>query len=168
MAESLMRNFKKSEPQLEEQKITPAQAIKCKAHACPLNGSVSETGEGWLCPYHAKASGRASPKVTQMINENYRLIQIEKTINKLRADEYDDLIKRGGIELHELMKPVEGEKHPQWQHRLRQMIHRTLLKKTNQIVEQDELDRQGSSRDVSRAVRDLTSGILRPDQRVSA
>lgn len=148
-------------------KLTPAQAIKCKSHGCPLNGSVSELGESWYCSYHAKAGGTAAPKVTKMLMENARLTQIEKTVNKLRADEYDKLIETGEVELHELMKPVEGELHAQWQHRVRQMIHKTFMKKTEEIIEQDELDRQKSSKGISRAFRDLTSGILRPQQRLS-
>lgn len=159
--QSIMGRFD-SEKQ-EAPKLTPAQAIKCKAHNCPLNGSMNMGGDGWLCTYHVKAFDGGSAEVTAMLRDNMRLINIEKTAAKLKPEEFDALQKSGGVELHELMQPVKGEVFLQWQDRIKQTVHKVFKKKTNAIVEEQMFKRSGGRNGISKAVRDLTSGVLMPN-----
>lgn len=162
MARKSLINDYQPKNQTEDHKPTPAEAIKCKAQGCPLNGSMNMGGDGWLCTYHVKAGTKEAEKITEMLRENIRLINIEKTIARLRIDEYEALLERDSIELHELMRPVEGEAFEAWRHRVKQTIHKLFTQKTNEIIEEAIVSGGGGSMSISRAVKDLTSGILLP------
>lgn len=159
MAKSIMDKF--NAPAAKEQfKPTPAEAIKCKANNCPEHGSVNLGGDSWLCSYHAKGTDFQWPHITKMLNENKRYLHIRHVIQQLRIDEYEAMRDAGTCQLHELLVPVEGEDHPAWIHRVKQTIHKALMHKTHQIIE-DHAYRSGKTQvGVTKAVAELTSGML--------
>ncbi|KZZ72371.1 hypothetical protein A3765_28605 [Oleiphilus sp. HI0130] len=139
----------------------PKEKIRCVAHGCPLAGSRNDGGDGWTCSYHAMAGGSNQwPFVTKVINENAHYQRMLKAVNKLRAHEFDELQRLNSWAVHKLIMPVAEESHCHWQGRVRATIHRALQHKVHEALE-DQANRFSSGgRNVSQAVKELTSGVL--------
>ena len=134
----------------------PTSQFTCAAYDCKLPGSIKLGGE-YACPYHSKAPTPAWPKITQMLKENWRYIELWKAATKLQAHEYDQLQQSESWALDEFIKPQSTENFLQWQHRAKTSAHKVLMGKTNQIADSYS---DGYSGYRSNAVAKLISGEL--------
>jgi hypothetical protein len=143
------------------QKDEPKVSINCPAQDCPLRSSVFLDGGPWTCRYHAKQPKQVWPKITQIITENNRWINLIQVAGSVRPEEYDNLMSRDAFELDELVRPTKGELHTQWVFRVKDTIYRALKHKINEAVEDNETRFRDSDQNSSKwAVKMLTSGEL--------
>lgn len=160
MGESLIKKRHKPEPQPEEHKITPEEAIRCKYQGCPLNGSVQMAGDSWSCSYHAKGNDATAPAITNVIIQNQELFDLERLAIKLKADEFDSLVDTQRFNVSHSLKPKNGECHSQWVHRIKQAVHAAVSSKVNRAIDEHENLTGKSKNKLSATVASLASGVL--------
>ena len=132
---------------------------RCPAAGCPMMSSIFIDGGPWACRYHSKQPTTAWLKITDMLNENKRWFMILKAAENIMPDEYDTLQKDDSWELDELIRPVKGELHPQWVHRVKETIYRALKDKVNKITDMSSTSVSSGSNRLT--IHQLTSGVLK-------
>ena len=143
-------------PEVEE---TEPQSNRCPASGCPMSVSMFIDGGPWTCRYHSKQPTIAWLKITDMLNENKRWFMILKAAESIVADEFDAIQKEDSWQLDELIRPVKGELHPQWVHRVKETIYRALKDKVNKISDDSATSMAGGSNKLT--IHQLTSGVLK-------
>lgn len=140
-----------------------SESGRCKAHNCPLPGSMSIEGNTNLCPYHARAPRGAWNEITEMLRKNKRRFLLVNAASRLRADEFDKLQQSQEWDLDELVRPLPNENQVQWLGRIKDTVHKALKFEANKIILRNVEGGTVSvgGREFSLAVHQLTSGILR-------
>lgn len=162
MAKKLASSYN-APPSKEIAPISREEHLACKAHGCPLPGTMfSESGQG-LCAYHHRKSKFFWPQITEMLKKNSRLFRLIRITEAITNAEFDQVQRDKSWALEEMICPVPGECHKHWVLRVKETIHRALKQQVAEIVKSEQIPFEhmdSKTMSSSWAVSELTSGAL--------
>lgn len=153
----------------EQQDEKPS--TNCPAHGCMMAASVFVDGGPWACRYHAKQPHQNWQKVTAILLEQRRLLDIIDSADKILPHEFDMLRDKNGFELEELLKParaVDGfaaETAAGWKIRVREFVYTAIQQVIGKIETQEKPILE---REISSAVAAFTGGNYRKHPRAKS
>ncbi len=154
-------------PEQKDEKTTN----NCPAHGCMMAASVFVDGGPWACRYHAKQPSMNWQKVTAILHEQRRLLDIIDSADKILPHEFDMLRDADKFELEDLLKParaVDGfaaETAKGWKLRVSEFVYAAI----QQVIEKIEAqDKPILEREISSAVAAFTGGNYRKQQRTKS
>jgi len=140
---------------------------KCPAYNCPMLKSVLVEGDE-TCRYHAAKPRTIWPKISELLNNNLRLLDLIYYANRLAGHEFEQLKANNEFELEQSLKPKNGENHIKWAERVEDSIYRELKRKIISMERELESARGQRKAGVSAALQALSNGTLRKTQRAKS
>lgn len=143
----------------------------CPAHGCMMAASMFLDGGPWACRYHAKQPTENWQKITAILHEQRRLLDIIDSADKILPNEFDMLRDKDKFELEDLLKPARaGEGYPaetikEWRIRVREFVYLAIQQVIGKIETQEKPILE---REISSAVAAFTGGNYRKQQRTKS